>query len=65
MNLPGNASLTIYKSFIRPHHDCGNIFYDTSDNEKFQSKIGKVQYRTCLATTGAIQGHQKKKFMMS
>ena len=61
VNLPRNALLTIYKSFIRPHHDCGDIFYDTPDNEKFQSKIGKVQYRTCLATTGAIQGASKEK----
>ena len=53
VNLPRNALLTIYKSFIRPHLDYGDILYDKPNNENFQNKIEKVQYRACLAITRA------------
>ena len=56
INLPRNALLTIYKSFVRPHLDYGDILYDKPNNENFQNKLAKVQYRACLAITGAIQG---------
>ena len=55
INLPRNALLTIYKSFIRPHLDYGDILYDNPINENFQSKLEKVQYRACLAINGAIK----------
>ena len=48
--------LTIYKSFVRPRLDYGNILYDKPNNENFQNKLEKVQYKACLAITGAIQG---------
>ena len=60
MNLPRKALLTIYKSIIRPHLDYGDILYDKPSNENFQDKIEKVQYRACLAITGAIQGPSKE-----
>ena len=56
VNLPRNALLTIYKSFIRPHLDYGDILYDKPNNENFQNKIERIQYRDCLGITGAIQG---------
>ena len=56
INLPRNALLAIYKYFIRPHLDYGDILYDNRNNENFQSKLEKVQYRACLAITGAIKG---------
>ena len=43
INLPRNSLLTIYKSFIRPHLDYGDILYDNPNNENFQSKLEKVQ----------------------
>ena len=61
INLPRNALLTIYKSFVRPHLDYGDILYDKPNNENFQNKLEKVQYRACLAITGAIQGTSKTK----
>ena len=61
VNVPRNALLTIYKSFIRPHLDFGNILYDKPENENFQNKLEKVQYRACLAITGAIQGTSRQK----
>ena len=41
INLPRNALLIIYKSFIRPHLDYGDILYDNPNNEKFQKQIRK------------------------
>ena len=61
VNLPQNALLTIYKSFIRPHLDYGDILYDKPNNENFQNKIEKVQYRAYLAITGAIQETYREK----
>ena len=55
IGLPRNALLTIYESFIRPQLDYGDMLYDKSNNENFQNKIEKVQYRACLAITGGIQ----------
>ena len=37
------------------------IFYDIPENENFQNKLEKVQYRACLAITGAIQGTSRQK----
>ena len=61
VNLPRSSLLTIYKSFIRPHLEYGDILYDKPDNESFQNKIEKVQYKACLAITGAIQGTSREK----
>ena len=61
VHLPRSALLTIYKSFIRPHLDYGDILYDKPNNENFQNKIEQVQYRACLAITNAIRGTSRKK----
>ena len=55
VNLPQSALLKIYKSFIRPNLEYGDILYDKPDNENFQNRIEKVKYKACLAITGAIQ----------
>ena len=61
INLPRNALLTIYKFFLRPHLDYGDILYDNPNNENFQSKLEKVQYRACLAITDAIKGTSRER----
>ena len=61
VNLSHNALLTIYKSFIRPHLDRGDIVYDKPSNDNFQNKMEKVQYRACLAITGGIQGTSRER----
>ena len=43
------ALLNIYKSFVRPHLDYVDIFYDKPGNLNFESKIEKVQYKACIA----------------
>ena len=59
--LPRKALLTIYKSFVRPHLDYGDILYDKPGNLNFESKIEKVQYKACIAITGAIQGTSRER----
>ena len=54
--LPRDALLRIYKSFLRSHLDYGDIGYDKPNNKPFISKLERVQYKACLAITGAIQG---------
>ena len=59
--LPGNPLLTIYKSFIRPHFDYGDILYDKPNNDNFQNKMEKVQYRACLTITGGTLGTSRER----
>ena len=54
VNVLRDALLRIYKSFIRPHLDYGDIIYDKPNNESFKNKIENIQYKTCIAITGAI-----------
>ena len=56
------ALLTIYKSFLRPHLDYGDVIYDHAFNESFQNKLVSVQYNAALAITGAIRGSSREKF---
>ena len=62
VNLPRNALFTLYKSFIKPHLDYGDILYDKPSNDNFQRKMEKVQYRAYLAITGGIQGTSRERF---
>ena len=60
VSAPRKALLTIYKSFIRPHLDYGVILYDKPENQKFQNKFEKIQYKACLAITGTVRGTSGK-----
>ena len=48
--------ITMYKSFVRPHIDYGDIIYDLPNNEHFCNMIERAQYNAALAITGAIKG---------
>ena len=48
VNIPRDALWRIYKSFIRPHFDHGDIIYDKPNKESFKSKIENIQYKVCL-----------------
>ena len=58
---PRTALIKIYKAFVRPHLDYGDILYDLAFNLSFQQKLESIQYRACLAITGAIQGTSREK----
>ena len=55
VNLPCDALLRIYKSFIRPYLNYGDIIYDKTSHELFKNKIKNIQYKACIAITGTIQ----------
>ena len=59
--LPRTSLLTIYKLFIRPHLDCGDVAYDHPSNDAFSNKLETVQYNTALGITGAIKGISREK----
>ena len=63
MNLlwPRFSLLTIYKSFVRPHLDYGDVIYDQLNHSRLSDKIETVQYNAALAITGAIRGTLKEK----
>ena len=54
--LPRKSLLTIYKSFVRPHLDYGDIIYDQPHNDSFSNKLELCQYNAALAITGTIRG---------
>ena len=59
--LPRKSLITIYKSFVRPHLDYGDIIYDQPNSESFCNLIEKFQYNAALAITGAIKGTSQHK----
>ena len=59
--LPRQILLTIYKSFIRPHLDYGDVIYHQPLNESLSNWTESVQYKAALAITGAIQGSPREK----
>ena len=59
--LPRHSLITVYKSFVRPHLDYGDIIYDQPNNETFTQKIERIQYNAALAITGAIKGTSQSK----
>ena len=53
--------MTIYKAFLRPLIDYGDIIHDQPQNESFCEKLKSVQYKAALAITGAIKGTSRDK----
>ena len=58
--LPRVALLTIFKAFIRPHLDYGDVLYDLAFNSTFYDKLESIQYNACLAITRAIRGTSRE-----
>ena len=56
-----SSLLTIYKSFIRPHLDYGDIIYDQPSNNRLSEKTESIQYNAELAITGTIRGISREK----
>ena len=48
--------ITTYKSFIKPHLDCGD---DQAYNVSFHLKLELIQYNVALAITGATRGKSR------
>ena len=58
--LPRAALITIYKAFVRPHLDYGDVLYDKAFNTSFHEKLESIQYNACLALNVAIRGTSKE-----
>ena len=54
------ALITIYKDFIRPHLDFGDILYDQAYITYFHPKLETTRYNTCLLAA-VIYGTWKEK----
>ena len=52
--------LNIYKLFIRPHLDCGDVVYDQPSNDTFSNELETLQYNSALAITGTIKAALRK-----
>ena len=57
--LPRFSLLTIYKSFVRPHIDYGDVIYDQPNNQRFVHQIEAVQYNVAFDFTGVIRGSSR------
>ena len=54
--LPRTSLITIFKSFIRPHLDYGDIIYDWAYHSLFHPYIESNQYYAALGIAGAARG---------
>ena len=54
------SSLTIYKSFVGPILDYGDIIYGKPHKGFIIEKIERVQYNACLVITGAFKGTSRE-----
>ena len=59
--LPRQYLVAVYKAFIRPHLDYGDIIYNQTYNYSFDQKMESIQYNAAIAITGAIRGTPTEK----
>ena len=60
-SLPRQSLITIYKSFIRPHLDCGDVVYDRAFNESFHKNLESIKYNAAIEITGTIRSTSSEK----
>ena len=58
--LPRPSLITIYKAFIRPHLDYGDIKFDQASHNSFHQILESIQFNAFLAITGVIRGTPKE-----
>ena len=63
--LPRPSLLTIYRSFIRPHLDYGDIVYDQAYNASFQQKVESIQYNASYPLQELYVEHLKRNLLKS
>ena len=59
--LPRRALLTIYKSFVRPHINYGDISYDQPNNDSFLSKIRIISIKCSFSHNRCNKGTSQTK----
>ena len=60
-SLPRKSLVTIYKSFISPHLNYGDVVYDRASKESFHQSLEYLQYSAAIAITGATRGKSSEK----
>ena len=53
--LPRQSLVMVFKAFIRPNLDYGDIIYNQSYNNSFHKKMESIQYNAALATTSTLR----------
>ena len=59
--LPRIVLVSIYKAFVKPHLNYGDILYDQAFNSYFHDSLESIQYIACLAIMAAIRGTSREK----
>ena len=59
--LPRTSLITVFKLFIRPPLDYGDIIYERADNTSLHQNIESIQYNAALAIMGAVRGTSREK----
>ena len=59
--LPREVLITLYKAFVRPHLDYGDICFYQAFKASSHEKLESIQHNACLAVTGTIRGTSKEK----
>ena len=59
--LPRHSLIAIYKTFIRPHLDYGDVMYDRVFIESFHQRLESIQYNAAIAVTWTIKGTSSEK----
>ena len=59
--LPRTSLINIFKSFVRPHLDYGDIIFDRAYNTSFHQNVESIQYNAALAITGVVRGTSREK----
>ena len=60
-HLTRTSLITIFKSFIRPHLDYGDMIYDRAYNALFHQNIESIHYNAALEITGAVRETSREK----
>ena len=53
--------IAIYKAFVRPHLDYGDVLFDQAFTTSSHEKLESIQCDACLALTWTIRGTSKEK----
>ena len=59
--LPRAVLMTMYKAFVRPYLDYGDIIYDEAYNEAFHEKLESFQCSACLTLSRTTRGSPREK----
>ena len=59
--LPRHSLITVYKAFIRPHLEYGDVIYERAFNKSFHQRLESILYNAAIAITGKIRGTSSEK----